>query len=197
VGTGGGTCTASGSGDISDTVNLPVGATVTYTLSGTISAAATGNLSNTATVTAPGGMTDPNPANNSATDTDVTSGQNYFTVAPCRVVDTRGGAPNGGPVMQGQQTRVFPVAGNCGIPANAKAVSVNLAVTLSTAGGNVRVFPAGQAVPTVSSINYSAGQTRANNAVVSLDALGQMSAFVGQAAGTTVHLIIDVNGYFE
>ena len=33
-------------------------------------AAATGTLVNTATVAAPGGVTDPNPGNNSATDTD-------------------------------------------------------------------------------------------------------------------------------
>src|SRR5258706_260305 len=69
VGAGGGTCTASGSGNINDTVNLPVGGSVTYTVSATISAAATGRLSNTATVTAPGGATDPNPGNNKARDT--------------------------------------------------------------------------------------------------------------------------------
>ena len=33
--------------------------------------------------------------------------------------------------------------------------------------------------------------------IVSLDSSGQLSAFVGQTAGTTVHLIIDVNGYLE
>ncbi|MFL6234869.1 MAG: beta strand repeat-containing protein, partial [Thermoanaerobaculia bacterium] len=70
VGAGGGTCTASGSGNINDTVNLPSGGSVTYTASCTISASATGSLSNTATVAAPGGVTDPNPANNSATDID-------------------------------------------------------------------------------------------------------------------------------
>ncbi|HEX4966858.1 MAG TPA: IPTL-CTERM sorting domain-containing protein, partial [Thermoanaerobaculia bacterium] len=70
VGAGGGTCTASGSGNISGTVNLPAGGSVTYTASCTLSAAATGTLSNTATVAAPAGVTDPNPANNSATDTD-------------------------------------------------------------------------------------------------------------------------------
>jgi uncharacterized repeat protein (TIGR01451 family) len=70
VGAGGGTCTASGSGNINDTVNLPSGGSVTHTASCTISAAATGSLSNTATVSAPGGVTDPNPGNNSATDTD-------------------------------------------------------------------------------------------------------------------------------
>ncbi|MDO9042316.1 MAG: choice-of-anchor D domain-containing protein [Desulfocapsaceae bacterium] len=70
VGAGGGTCTAAGSGNINDTVNLPSGGSSTYTASCAISTAATGTLSNTATVTAPGGVTDPTPGNNSATDTD-------------------------------------------------------------------------------------------------------------------------------
>ena len=51
VGAGGGTCTASGSGNLNDTVNLPAGGSVTYTASCAITAAATGTLSNTATVT--------------------------------------------------------------------------------------------------------------------------------------------------
>ncbi len=75
VGAGGGTCTAAGSGNINDTVNLPVGASVTYTVSCTISSSATGTLANTATVAAPAGVTDPTPANNSATDTDTLAPQ--------------------------------------------------------------------------------------------------------------------------
>jgi uncharacterized repeat protein (TIGR01451 family) len=73
VGAGGGTCTAAGSGNINDTVNLPTGGSVTYTASCSISAAATGTLSNTATVSS--SVTDPNPANNSATDTDTLTPQ--------------------------------------------------------------------------------------------------------------------------
>jgi hypothetical protein len=88
------------------------------------------------------------------------------------------------------------LSGQCGIPSTAKAVSINLTVTQATAAGNVRLYPADQSVATVASINYAAGQTRANNAIVSLDDSGQMAAFVGQAIGT-VHLIIDVSGYFE
>jgi hypothetical protein len=121
----------------------------------------------------------------------------YFTLTPCRVVDTRGGAAIGGPVLQGQETRPLAVAGNCGIPSTAKALSINLTATQSTAQGNLLLFPAGQTAPTVSTINYVAGQTRANNAVIPLNASGAMAAFVGQPTGTTVHLIIDVNGYFE
>src|SRR5205823_3634539 len=62
--------TANGTGNINDTVMLPAGSSVTYTSTGNISPSATGTISNTATVTAPSGVTDPNPANNSATDTD-------------------------------------------------------------------------------------------------------------------------------
>jgi uncharacterized repeat protein (TIGR01451 family) len=69
AGAGGGTCTAGPvAGNINDLVNLPVGGSVTYTVNGTIDAGFSGTLTNTATVTAPGGFTDPNPPNNSATD---------------------------------------------------------------------------------------------------------------------------------
>src|SRR5204863_476785 len=75
VGAGGGTCTASGAGNIADPVILPAGGSVTYTATCTIAASATGTLSNTATVTAMTGVTDPNLANNSATDTDTLTPQ--------------------------------------------------------------------------------------------------------------------------
>jgi uncharacterized repeat protein (TIGR01451 family) len=71
----GGSCTAAGSGNINDTVNVPVGATLTYTLLATVTPSAFGNLVNTATVSAPTGVTDPNLANNSATDTDTLTPQ--------------------------------------------------------------------------------------------------------------------------
>ena len=84
VGAGGGTCTASGSGNISDTVNLPAGASTTYTAVCAISAAATGTLSNTATVTIAG---DPNAANNSATDTDTLTPQADLSITKTDGVD--------------------------------------------------------------------------------------------------------------
>ena len=62
--------TASGSGNISNTITMPPASKITYKATGTISASATGSISNTATVTPPSGVTDPNTANNSATDTD-------------------------------------------------------------------------------------------------------------------------------
>src|SRR5438105_3598417 len=67
--------TASGSDNINDTVSLPSGSTITYTVSGTISAAATGTFINTATVTDPGGATHPSPRINSRTDSDTLTPQ--------------------------------------------------------------------------------------------------------------------------
>ncbi len=66
---GGAVCSPSGSGNISDTVNVPVGGSLIYTAAGTIDPGATGVLSNTATVAPPAGVTDPTPGNNSAIDT--------------------------------------------------------------------------------------------------------------------------------
>jgi hypothetical protein len=66
--------TASGTGDINDTLVLPPGSSVTYTVNATIGCPPTNpTIDNTATVTAPGGFTDTNPGNNSATDSDFTS----------------------------------------------------------------------------------------------------------------------------
>jgi uncharacterized repeat protein (TIGR01451 family) len=72
--TGGATgYTASGSGNLSNTVTMPAGSAITYLVHATLSSSATGSLANTATVTAPASVTDTNAANNSVTDSDTIS----------------------------------------------------------------------------------------------------------------------------
>jgi uncharacterized repeat protein (TIGR01451 family)/fimbrial isopeptide formation D2 family protein len=70
--TGGGTCgVGSGTGGIANVpVNLPNGASVTFTLTMPIPADFSGDLVNAATVTSSPDSPDPNQANNSATDID-------------------------------------------------------------------------------------------------------------------------------
>ncbi|HQW80977.1 MAG TPA: hypothetical protein PLQ74_03825 [Pseudomonadota bacterium] len=70
TGAGAATCTANGSGNINDTVNLPSGGSVTYSATCAISPGASGSLSNTATVTGIGSVTEVDGTNNTATDTD-------------------------------------------------------------------------------------------------------------------------------
>lgn len=94
VGAGGGTCTAAGSGNINDTINLPVGASATYTAVCNISAAATGTLSNTATIAVGGGVIDPTPGNNSATDGPDTIISTTYSIAAAAVTEGTGGNTN-------------------------------------------------------------------------------------------------------
>ncbi len=60
--------TAGGSGDLSETLDMPVGGMVSYNVSCDIDPSATGTLSNTAVVAA--SVTDPDSGNNMATDDD-------------------------------------------------------------------------------------------------------------------------------
>ena len=112
AGASGGTCTAAGSGNINDTVNLPVGGSVTYTASCAISAAATGTLVNTATVSS--SIADPTPGNNSATDTDTLTPQADLSITKTDGVAT---------VVAGGSTIYTITASNAG-PSNAPGSTV-------------------------------------------------------------------------
>ncbi|MCP4662359.1 MAG: DUF11 domain-containing protein [bacterium] len=68
VAAGGATGNTSGSGDLAETLSMPVGSSATYTVSCTIDPGATGSLSNTATISSP--VTDPDASNDSAVDAD-------------------------------------------------------------------------------------------------------------------------------
>ena len=126
----------------------------------------------------------------------VPNNTSFFTLPPCRVLDTRDPAGTwGGPALAAGATRVFPIWGQCGIPNTAKSISVNLTVTQPTAPGHLILFPGGSP-PGVSNINFRAGQTRANNAIVPLSPTGTLSVTDGQSSGTT-HFLLDVNGYFQ
>lgn len=121
----------------------------------------------------------------------------FFTVSPCRVADTRNPAgPLGGPAMSANSDRTFPLAGQCGIPLTAKALSINLTITQPAALGTLRLYPGGSGASNASAMNYRAGQTRANNAVALLGVGGGLGVRCDQLSGT-VQVIIDVNGYFE
>jgi hypothetical protein len=123
----------------------------------------------------------------------------YYTLPPCRLVDTRNAnGTYGGPALQGGGAqRVFPIAGQCGIPAGAKAVAVNLTVVTPAAAGDLRLFPTGIGTPNVSIINFRAGAVRANNAVLSLAGNPAGSLTVQGDLGGTTDLLIDVSGYFK
>lgn len=124
----------------------------------------------------------------------------FFTVAPCRVSDSRqaGDLTYGGPALVANELRTITFHGRCGIPSTAKAVSLNVTVSNGAHGGFLQLFPGGDGTPSTSTINWRAGQTKANNAIIplSFDGRGQMTVQVNMPAGA-VHVILDVNGYFR
>jgi pimeloyl-ACP methyl ester carboxylesterase len=165
---------------VTRTVN-PV-ATTTYGVRLFSDAACAGTAGGSATVTV---------------DTSASCGS-FYTVQPCRVVDTRGAIGDyGGPALSVGEDRQFVLAGLCGVPPTAKALSLNVTVVGPTTAGNLILHPGGSTVPLVSTINYSPGAVRANNAVARLAAGASLAVYAVGASGGTVNIVIDVNGYFQ
>jgi hypothetical protein len=132
-----------------------------------------------------------------------TGATDFYTVTPCRLLDTRlpsnqlPPGPYGGPALPPTGERVLVAAGRCGIPATAKAVSLNVTVAVASSQGHLRFFPGDATPPVASVVNFAAGQTRANNAIVKLASSGSATfAFRNYASGN-IDVVIDVNGYFE
>jgi hypothetical protein len=130
----------------------------------------------------------------SATGTEAESGT-YYPVTPQRVLDTRTGV--GAPVgaLGPQGVLHLQVTGAGGVPASGvSAVVLNVTVTGPTASSYLSVYPTGLARPAVSSLNFPAGWTGANNVTVPVGQNGQVDIF--NNAGST-HVIADVMGFYS
>jgi hypothetical protein len=121
-----------------------------------------------------------------------TLGGGLFTpVSPVRVFDTRSGT--GAPLGVGGSLSV-QMSGVDGIPANATAVVLNVTAVNSTAASSyLTIYPDGQARPTTSNMNFTAGQTTA--AVVTLPLLGDGKADFWNESGST-DVLADLQGYY-
>ena len=121
----------------------------------------------------------------------------YTPVTPQRVLDTRSGTGvRRGKVGQGASVDLG-IAGvrtaQGPVPANATAVVLNVTVTDTTAGTDVRAYPTGSAVPLASNLNAAARSTVPNLVTVRLGAGGRVSLRNGLGS---VHLIGDIAGYY-
>jgi len=126
----------------------------------------------------------------------------YFALTPCRVVDTRNAnSVDGGPALVAGQGRAFAIRGHCGVPTTAAAVTLNVTVVQPNITGPppwIAVWPSGQPRPPVSTLNFTnADSALANGAIVPVSTNAQDLAVILGASGGTVHLLLDVTGYFE
>jgi hypothetical protein len=121
----------------------------------------------------------------------------FYTVTPCRVIDTRNPPSSvGGPALAAGKDRAIPIAGRCGVSTGARAVSINLTATDGGADGTLTMAPVGLAFPPTSTLSVRAGVTRAGAAVIKVGDGGAIKLRASMPNGTQTQFIVDVNGYF-
>ena len=177
--------TASGSGNINDTVTMPAGSVITYLASGRLSSSGTGTLSNTASVSVPSGVTDTNPANNSATDTDAITLRADLKVT---VTDNKTS------VIAGQKNTYTITVRNLGpsdvsgaaVSDNFPAEFIGVTFTATATGGATGFTASGNGnindsvtMPSGSKITYKAKGTINSSATGSISDTGTITAPVG------------------
>lgn len=119
----------------------------------------------------------------------------FQPLVPLRLFDSRDAQPELNPITAGElpgagQVLRIPVAGVRGVPAQARAVSVNLTATAAASATHLTAFPCGTP-PNASNVNTTPNQVSvANGAVVQLSRDGELCVFVKHP----VHVIVDVNG---
>jgi hypothetical protein len=122
----------------------------------------------------------------------------FYTVTPCRLLDTRLPAgPGGGPALGPAASRDLILAGQCGIPPTARAVSVNVTVVQPAMTGSLLLYADDQPVPPLANtISFNTGAVRANNTILALGN-GTGGAIAQNQSAGNVQLLIDVNGYYQ
>ncbi|MEU6479903.1 hypothetical protein ABZ858_24055 [Streptomyces sp. NPDC047017] len=178
-----------------DGSSVPSASSLNYTASRT--------LSNLVTVAVTNGTVD---LRNSTGAVDVVADvAGYYTAAqnqgslltpidPTRFLDTRSGTGAAKARVGAGGTVKLKVAGVHGVPATGvTAVVMNVTAVAPTSNGFVIAYPDGQAVPVVSNINYTAGDTLPNLVVVPVV---NGSVVLRNSAGT-VDLLADVTGYYS
>lgn len=131
---------------------------------------------------------------------DITRLLPFVAIEPCRLVDTRGnGAPIQGGAFGAGEERTYEFSKLCGLPDAALTLSLNVTATETAGAGFITAWTSATPLPQTSTLNYAAGQTVSNAAIVTAShwvdvGLFAAVSFVAGVSGT--HLIVDVNGYF-
>jgi hypothetical protein len=125
-------------------------------------------------------------------------GFDLLPLDPIRMFDSRSSfatlneSTDGHRVRAGEPVRL-KIAGQRGIPATAKAVSINLTATDALHTTYVTVYPCG-ARPDTSNVNLLTSQSATGNgAMVQLSGSGELCIF----SKSSVHVILDINGVWQ
>ncbi len=120
-------------------------------------------------------------------------GLQYQPLTPARLLDTRGGTGGISGGLGPSASVAVQVAGRAGVPSVANAAVINVTVVNTSYSSWLAVYPDGTSFGGTSTINWIAGDIRANMAIVPLGADGAIRLL--NLAGWT-DVVIDVEGYF-
>ena len=122
------------------------------------------------------------------------SSSSYVSVIPCRMLDTRSDAEID--TLGAGDTVTLDgrgLVGDCDLPADATALSVNIAAVSPSSNTYLTAYPSGAERPESSHLNARSGVTTSNGVDVSLSAEGQLDIY--NNAGE-LDVIIDVLGAY-
>lgn len=115
----------------------------------------------------------------------------FQAIAPTRLYDSRSPSNK----LATGAVRTIAAGGRSGIPTSGVgSVALNVTATAPTAGGWLKVWPAGVAAPATSTVNFTRSATVANSVIVGVDSLERFN--VGNYGGGSTHVIVDVTGWF-
>jgi hypothetical protein len=121
-------------------------------------------------------------------------GGEFVPLAPVRVLDTRGGVGAAKAPLGAGAHLDFQAAGAGGVPSSGvAAVVMNLTATDTTAASYLTAWPTGQPMQTTSNLNFVAGQSVPNLAVIPVGDGGKVSIFNFDGNADVVG---DVVGYY-
>ena len=127
------------------------------------------------------------------------SGSSYVPLTPTRILDTRTGTGGLSGAFKSGVPRTFQVTGTAlsGVPTGATGVTGILTVTHASGAGYLYIGPTAAASPTTSTLNFPAGDDRANTVSVMLGDTGSLAVtFVSSVRGATAQVIFDITGYY-
>lgn len=108
-----------------------------------------------------------------------------------RVLDTRRGSGNVG-ASSGRKSGLVTLTLPSSVPADAKAVVLNVTTTGADLPGYVTVYPGGTTNPGTSNVNFRPGVNQANEVLVAVGANRTVNFFVGGRGGPLTYLIADI-----
>lgn len=114
----------------------------------------------------------------------------FVPITPARVLDTRTRGLSLGP----RSRRDITVAGVSGVPADARAVALNVTAVGVSDVTHIRAWPAGAPLPDTSVLNADPNRDAAA-AAVTIGVGGERKVSLYNNAGSA-HLVVDVTGYY-